>query len=89
MCFPSCALMLTHPQEMGELIKKYKASVAAGTTDQITIQNQAVTTQELEAQRNRAREQLAEAEQRVEHMRGESVSVGAHRRVELRVRQAL
>ena len=58
-------------EEMAKLIKKYKASVAAGSTDQ----------------RNRAREQLAEAEQRVEHLRGESVSVAAHRREELRVRE--
>jgi len=74
-------------EEMQELIKKYKASVAAGSTDQITIQDQAVTIQELEAQRNRARELLAEAEQRVEHLRGETVTVGQHRRLELRLRE--
>ena len=32
-------------EEMTELIKKYKASVAAGSTDQITIQDQAVNIQ--------------------------------------------
>ena len=32
-------------EEMAELIKKYKASVAAGSTDQITIQDQAVNIQ--------------------------------------------
>ena len=84
-----------------------QASVAAGSTDQITIQDQAVTiqvscvldlrkvtlchmvtnAQELEAQRNRARELLAEAEQRVEHLRGETVTVGQHRRLELRLRE--
>jgi myosin-18 len=74
-------------EEMQELIKKYKASVAAGSTDQITIQDQAVTIQELEAQRNSAREKLAEAEQRVEHLKGESVSAGQHRRLELRLRE--
>jgi len=74
-------------EEMQELIKKYKASVAAGSTDQITIQDQAVNIQELEAQRNRARELLAEAEQRVEHLRGETVTVGQHRRLELRLRE--
>merc|ERR1712013_83429 len=74
-------------EEMQELIKKYKASVAAGSTDQITIQDQAVTIQELEAQGNRARELLAEAEQRVEHLRGETVTVGQHRRLELRLRE--
>jgi len=74
-------------EEMQELIKKYKASVAAGSTDQITIQDQGVYIQELESQRNRAREQLAEMEQKVEHLKGESVSVAQHRRLELRLRE--
>lgn len=74
-------------EEMAELIKKYKASVAASSTDQITIQDQAVSIQQLEVERNRAREQLAEMEQRVEHMRGESVSVAVHRRLELKQRE--
>merc|ERR1712173_119014 len=61
-------------EEMAELLKKYKASVAACSVDQITIQDQAVTIQQLEAERNRARELLAEMEVRVEHSKGEQVS---------------
>jgi len=74
-------------EEMGELLKKYKAAVAAGSTDQITIQDQAVTIQQLEGERNRARELLAEQEQKVEHLKGDSVSVAQHRRLELRLRE--
>jgi len=74
-------------EEMAELLKKYKASVAACSVDQITIQDQAVTIQQLEAERNRARELLAEMEVRVEHSKGEQVSVAQHRRLELRLRE--
>jgi len=74
-------------EEMAELLKKYKASVAACSVDQITIQDQAVTIQQLEAERNRAREMLAEMEVRVEHSKGEQVSVAQHRRLELRLRE--
>jgi len=81
------AQLKENEDEMGDLLKKYKASVAAGSSDQITIQDQAVSLQQLEEERNRARELLAESEQRVEHMRGETVSAALHRRVELKVRE--
>lgn len=74
-------------EEMTELIKKYKASVGSSSTDQITLQDQAVNIQQLEVERNRAREQLAEMEQRVDHMKGESVSATEHRRLELKQRE--
>jgi len=47
-------------EELAEVLKKYKAAVAACSVDQITIQDQAITIQQLEAERNRAREMLAE-----------------------------
>jgi len=74
-------------EELAEVLKKYKAAVAACSVDQITIQDQAITIQQLEAERNRAREMLAEMEVKVEHSKGEQVSVAQHRRLELRLRE--
>merc|ERR1711915_977581 len=74
-------------EEMAELMKKYKAAVSACSVDQITIQDQAVTIQQLETERNRARELLAEMEVKVEHCKGEQVSVAQHRRLELKLRE--
>ena len=71
-------------------MRKYKASVAAVSTDQITIQDQAgsiqvikedyfshtlsFSYQELEEERNKLREQLAELSQRVESLDHDNVS---------------
>ena len=41
-----------------DVMRKYKASVSAVTTDQITIQDQAGSIQTLEAERNKLREQV-------------------------------
>merc|ERR1719187_1229267 len=43
-------------EELQDVMRKYKASVAAVSTDQITIQDQAATIQELENERNKLRE---------------------------------
>ena len=59
--------------EMMELMKKYKASVSSGSIDQITIQDQALTIQQLETERNRAQELLAEMEVKLDHFKGEQV----------------
>ena len=74
-------------EEMVELMKKYKASVSAGSIDQITIQDQALTIQQLETERNRAQELLAEMEVKLDHFKGEQVSVAQHRRLELKLRE--
>merc|ERR1719392_593704 len=74
-------------EEMMELMKKYKASVAACSIDQITIQDQALTIQQLETERNRAQELLAEMEVKLDHFKGEQVSVAQHRRLELKLRE--
>ena len=47
-----------------QVMRRYKASVAAVTTDQITIQDQSLTIQTLECERNKLREQYAELCQR-------------------------
>merc|ERR1719499_3056618 len=78
----------SHLQEMEEelqdVMRKYKASVSAVTTDQITIQDQAATIQTLEAERNKLREQCAEISQRLDHMEGENVSTAQHKRLEMK-----
>ena len=48
-----------------QVMRRYKASVAAVTTDQITIQDQSLTIQSLECERNKLREQYAELCQRL------------------------
>jgi len=74
-------------EELQDVMRKYKASVAAVSTDQITIQDQAATIQELENERNKLREQYAEISQRLEHMDGENVSTAQHKRIELKIRE--
>jgi len=74
-------------EEMMELMKKYKASVSACSIDQITIQDQALSIQQLETERNRAQELLAEMEVKLDHFKGEQVSVAQHRRLELKLRE--
>ena len=70
-----------------ELMKKYKAAVSACSIDQITIQDQALTIQQLETERNRAQELLAEMEVKLDHFKGEQVSIATHRRLELKLRE--
>jgi len=70
-----------------DVMRKYKASVSAVTTDQITIQDQAGSIQTLEAERNKLREQCAEISQRLDHMEGENVSSAQHKRLELKIRE--
>ena len=74
-------------EEMMELMKKYKAAVSACSIDQITIQDQALTIQQLETERNRAQELLAEMEVKLDHFKGEQVSIATHRRLELKLRE--
>jgi len=74
-------------EELQDVMRKYKASVAAVSTDQITIQDQAATIQELENERNKLREQYAEISQRLDHMEGENVSTAQHKRLELKIRE--
>ena len=74
-------------EELQDVIKKYKASVAAVSTDQITIQDQAASIAGLEEERNKLREQLAEMSIKVESMEGENVSTAQHKRLELKIRE--
>ena len=74
-------------EELGEVMRKYKACVATVSTDQITIQDQSLTIQTLECERNKLREQYAELCQRLDHLEGENVSTVQHKRVELKIRE--
>ena len=70
-----------------QVMRRYKASVAAVTTDQITIQDQSLTIQTLECERNKLREQYAELCQKLDHLEGENVSTIQHKRLELKIRE--
>lgn len=74
-------------EDLTEVMKKYKASVNAVTTDQITIQDQAANIAELEAERNKLRETVAELSIKVESMEGENVTTTQHKRLELKIRE--
>merc|ERR1719507_2422637 len=74
-------------EELQDVMRKYKASVAAVSTDQITIQDQAASIQELEEERNKLREQLAELSQRVESLDHDNVSSLAAKRLEMKIRE--
>merc|ERR1719339_441247 len=74
-------------EELQDVMRKYKASVAAVSTDQITIQDQAGSIQELEEERNKLREQLAELSQRVESLDHDNVSSLAAKRLEMKIRE--
>jgi len=74
-------------EDLQEVMKKYKASVNAVTTDQITIQDQAASIAELEAERNKLRETVAELSTKVESMEGENVTTTQHKRLELKIRE--
>lgn len=74
-------------EELQDVMRKYKASVAAVSTDQITIQDQAASIQELEEERCKLREQLAEMSQRVESLDQDNVSSLAARRLEMKIRE--
>merc|ERR1719318_1908664 len=74
-------------EELHDIMRKYKASVAAVSTDQITIQDQAGTIQELEDERNKLREQLAEMSQRVDCLDADNVSNLQHKRLEMKIRE--
>jgi len=74
-------------EEMSEVMKKYKASVAQLSVDQITIQQQASNVSDLEEERNKLKEQLAELLQKIESLEGDQVSTAQHQRLELKIKE--
>lgn len=67
-------------EELSDVMKKYKASVAQLSVDQITIHEQANNITDLEEERNSLKEQLAEYVQKVSSLEGENVSTAQHHR---------
>merc|ERR1719510_517166 len=74
-------------EEMHDIMRKYKASVAQVTTDQITIQDQASNIHQLEDEKQKLREQLAELSQKVDFMDVETVSNLTLKRLEMKIRE--
>merc|ERR1712176_171572 len=74
-------------EEMHDIMRKYKASVAQVTTDQITIQDQASSIQMLEDDKAKLKEQLAELLQKVDCMDVDTVSSLTMKRLEMKIRE--
>jgi len=74
-------------EEMHEIMRKYKASVAQVTTDQITIQDQASSIHQLEEDKSKLKEQLAELLQKVDCMDVDTVSNLTMKRLEMKIRE--
>merc|ERR1712079_298088 len=74
-------------EEMHDIMRKYKASVAQVTTDQITIQDQSSSIQQLEDDKTKLKEQLAELLQKVDCMDVDTVSNLTMKRLEMEIRE--
>merc|ERR1712123_530353 len=76
-------------EELQEVITKYKASVSAVSADQMTIQNQSATIQELEFERNKLKDQYAEISKRLDQMgkEGENVDSAQQQKLELKIKE--
>lgn len=74
-------------EELQEVMKKFKASVSQLSVDQITIQEQTIRISDLEEERNRLREQIAEMNVRIESLDGENMCHAQHNRLELKIKE--
>merc|ERR1719318_2084739 len=76
-------------EELQEVIAKYKASVSSVSADQMTIQNQSATIQELEFERNKLKDQYAEISKRLDQMgkEGENVNSAQQQKLELKIKE--
>merc|ERR1711892_660940 len=76
-------------KERQEVITKYKASVSAVSAEQMTIQNQSATIQELEFERNKLKDQYAEISKRLDQMgkEGENVNSAQQQKLELKIKE--
>ena len=72
-------------EETAEVMRKYRASVAAMGTDQITLQDQAAQIQELELERGKLKERVGELEGRLEQAEEGNQGVEQGRRAELKL----
>ena len=72
-------------EETAEVMRKYRASVAAMGTDQITLQDQAAQIQELELERGKLKERVGELESKLEQAEEGNQGVEQGRRAELKL----
>jgi len=78
-------------EELQDVIAKYKASVSSVSADQMTIQNQAATIQELEFEKNKLKDQYAELSKRLDQMgkekEGENINTAQQQKLELKIKE--
>merc|ERR1711963_337994 len=74
-------------EELHEVMKKFKASVAQLGVDQITIQEQSNRITDLEEEKNGLKEQVAELTTRISSLEGENNTNPTQSRLELKVKE--
>merc|ERR1711963_679521 len=74
-------------EELQEVMKKYKASVSQLSVDQIIIQESSNKVSDLEDERNRLKEQVAELTTRISSLEGENNTNPTQSRLELKVKE--
>merc|ERR1711963_221586 len=74
-------------EELREVMKKYKASVSQLSVDQIIIQESSNKVSDLEDERNRLKEQVAELTTRISSLEGENITNPTQSRLELKVKE--
>merc|ERR1719412_1366691 len=74
-------------EELHEVMKKYKASVAQLSVDQITIQEQSNRVTDLEEEKTTLKSQVAELVTKIASLEGENLANPAQSRLELKVKE--
>merc|ERR1719270_3019221 len=74
-------------EELHEVMKKYKASVAQLSVDQITIQEQSNRVVDLEEEKTQLKSQVAELTNKITSLEGENLANPTQSRLELKVKE--
>ena len=77
--------ILENEEELQEMLKKYKSSVAAISTDQITLQDQAMTIIELENENDKLEERVSELSIKIVQLEEDTANVSQHKGLQLKV----
>ena len=77
--------ILENEEELQEILKKYKSSVAAMSTDQITLQDQAITIIDLENENEKLKEKVSEMTIKVEQLEEDAANLSQHKGLQLKV----
>lgn len=73
--------------ELGEVMRKYKVSVAQLSIDQITLQDQAAQLMSLEQEKSTLKEHVAELTARLDSLETDTKSVHTQKRMELKLKE--